>query len=96
MKKIAIVGGGAAGLFAAAYLSTYKNYDITIFEKNMLRIIDDSGEKKVCVQNASLVVREIMNERLWGETPILAESNNYTIMLETYMKYIKNCYKKNR
>ncbi len=34
MKKIAIVGGGAAGLFAAAYLSTYKNYDITIFEKN--------------------------------------------------------------
>lgn len=32
-KKVAIVGGGPAGLFAGLYLKK-KNYDVTIFEKN--------------------------------------------------------------
>lgn len=34
MKKIVIIGGGASGLFAAAYLSFYTSYAITILEKN--------------------------------------------------------------
>ena len=34
MQRIGIVGGGAAGLFCAAYLAYYTSYPITIYEKN--------------------------------------------------------------
>lgn len=34
MRKIGIIGGGASGLFCAAYLAYYTSFSITIYEKN--------------------------------------------------------------
>ena len=41
MKRIAIIGGGAAGLFCAASLS--REFDVTVFESS------DATLKKVCL-----------------------------------------------
>lgn len=50
MRKIGIIGGGASGLFCAAYLACYTSFSITIYEKN-----NRVGKKLLLTGNGKLI-----------------------------------------
>tara|TARA_A100001015_G_scaffold301425_1_gene388213 strand:- start:958 stop:1104 length:147 start_codon:yes stop_codon:yes gene_type:complete len=41
MKKIAIIGAGISGLFIANLFKKKLNYQITVYEKNNLNILEE-------------------------------------------------------
>lgn len=57
MKKIAIIGGGAAGLFAAKMLTGYSDASVTIFEKakDVAAKLRASGGGRANILNANIV-----------------------------------------
>lgn len=68
MKKVAIIGGGASGIFGAIRLKQLfnNNIDITIYEKNnkIGRKILASGNGKCNISNESLLESNIYNNEL--------------------------------
>lgn len=77
MKHVAIIGGGASGIFSALYLKKLFNnqIDITIFEKNSRigRKILASGNGKCNLSNQTLLVDNIYNNefatKIYNEFP---------------------------
>lgn len=69
---------------------------VVIFENNNITILADSREKKIKMQNGEKIVKDIMEARLWEKFPVLTESNNYTVTLTQYLKFLvdKNISKK--
>ena len=70
MKKVAIIGGGAAGFFAAnEILSNSKNLEVDIFEKTnkTLSKVKVSGGGRCNVTNATFDVKPLTQHYPRGE-----------------------------
>ena len=68
--KIAVIGGGAAGFFAALSVKEhFPNYSITIFEKSnkLLSKVKISGGGRCNVTNATFDVKELASNYPRGE-----------------------------
>ena len=68
--KIAVIGGGTAGFFAALSVKEfYPNYQVTIFEKSnkVLSKVKISGGGRCNVTNATFDIKELSSNYPRGE-----------------------------
>ena len=55
MKKVAIIGAGISGLFIANLFKRNPNYQITIYEKNILINLEDGYGVQLSVNSIKLL-----------------------------------------
>ena len=55
MKKISIIGAGLSGIFIANLFKRIPNYQITIYEKNIQRSLDEGYGVQLSVNSIKLL-----------------------------------------